>query len=60
MTSDYLISCFYYIIQFRLKKNIRTEIEYFRQQVREKEKEKNQADTGGGGGGGGLLFVLLS
>ena len=46
---------FYYIIQFQLKKNIRTEIEYFRQQVREKNKNKQTL-----GGGGGLLLVLLS
>ena len=41
MTSDYLISCFYCIIQFGLKKNKRKERGRFREHVR-----------GGGGGGG--------
>ena len=36
MTSDYLILCFYCIIQFGLKENIRKERGHFREHVTEK------------------------
>ena len=38
MTSDYLISWFYCIIQFGFKKNVRTERKRFRELVRKREK----------------------
>ena len=40
MTSDYLISCFYCIIQFGLKKNVRKERGNLREPVRETKKYK--------------------
>ena len=42
MMSDYLISCFYCIIQFGLKKNIRKERGRFREHVREKQQERKK------------------
>ena len=42
MTSDYLISCFYCIIQFGLKKNIRKERGRFRQRVRKQQQYRNK------------------
>ena len=52
MTSYYLISCFYCIIQFGLEKDIRKERGCFREHVRGENK------VGGGGGGGGGIKKL--
>ena len=45
MTSNYLISCFYCIIQFGLKKNIRKERGRFREHVRERKKQYKNKQT---------------
>ena len=44
MMSDYLISCFYCIIQFGFKKNIRKERGHFREHVRERKKTNTKAN----------------
>jgi len=47
MTSDYLISCFYCIIRFGSKKNIRKERKRFRENVRKRRQntEANKTKT---------------